>query len=176
MKRQGGVVQFATLYLVDVSLGRHIVGVRIVVGDPTPGYNTTQIEPLAKFLPGIVEASAQAQVAVLRMHKHLDSVQHVALRIVGFEGIFACNFGVGMLVTKFIKLDNDRKRHGHDLPIHFHTDLSFGKFSQQRVDLILAPIFPADALVGFNHGGFQVFVVLFDEFSVYYDHIGFLVY
>src|SRR5690606_39351996 len=79
---QGGIVDILELYLFDVLPERQFRGVLFAVRNSPAGHNGAQVQPFAKFLPGVVKPSAQPQPPVIGMNEDVNAIKDITVGIV----------------------------------------------------------------------------------------------
>ena len=100
LKGEGRVVDLLEFHTVDILPRGQLVAVVFVVGNAPADDDGTQVEVFADFLAGVVQPPPQAHAAEFGMDEKFDPVQHVALRVMGAEGVVAGNLRVGMVVAE----------------------------------------------------------------------------
>src|SRR5690606_5125852 len=129
-----------------------------VTGYAAAGNNAAQVQIFADLFSGIVKATAQAQVAVIRVHKNIYAVKRVAFRVMGVEFAFADNLLVGMFIAVVRIFYNYGERAGNYFSFIFNTNLAFGKMLKQSRKFLLGPG-TAEIRIDHIHDLFNGFVI-----------------
>ena len=133
-----GIVDLLAADLIDVLTGGESV-VLVVVGHAATGDDGAEVEVFANFLAGIIETSAQTEALVGGVDTDFDTVEDIAIGIMGGEGEVAGDLVVSMGVAVLVVVDDEGEGEGDDLSMVFDTDLSFGKFLDQFEEGLFSP-------------------------------------
>ena len=106
LETQHRIVDFLERNPFDVFLGRHLLRMFGVAGDATAGDDRAQAVVLAERLARFIETSCQTHVAIGRVDHDVEAVKHIAIRIVGAEGVLARDVLVAVRVAEAAVVDD----------------------------------------------------------------------
>ena len=71
-----------------------------VYADKDVFWTHEQIETLIRIFPVLIHTACQTQTAIIRMDKHLDTIQNIPFRFMRTESFITSYFGIGMSTGK----------------------------------------------------------------------------
>ena len=139
LEEQHRVEYLALAHLVDVLFGAHVVGIFVVVGQPTAKHDGFEVELLAQLLAVFIHTAGQSQAAVVGVHEHFDAVEDIPLAGVGVEGFVAGHLSIGVVVFHIVVVDDNREGAPHDFAVDHGHNLPLGEDAYQFVYLFGGP-------------------------------------
>ena len=99
----------------------------MIIRNTTTEHDSFQIQCFAKFLAIFIHTTSQAQTAVSRMNKYLNTVQDVSFRIMSIECFLTRNLCIRMVVLYLVIVNDNRKSTTYDLVVNDCNNLPLRK-------------------------------------------------
>ena len=139
LEREYRVVDFTGAHLLDILLRTHLIRILMIVRNTTTKHDCLQIQLFAQFLAILVHTACQSQATVIRVDKHLNTIENITIRIMCIESLVTSHLRISMITLHHIIINDDRQGTSYNLIIHDDDNLTFRKYSNEFLDLLACP-------------------------------------
>ena len=160
LERQHRVENLFLTHLRDIFLRAQLVGILMIVRYASAKHDGFQVQRLAQVLAVFIHTAGEAQSAVLRMDKHLYTIENIAVGIVGAECLVARHLCVSVVVFNKVVVDNQRQGAAHNFVVDNRYNLTLRKNVDQFLYLSTGPKHIAAVGVYARERLRQLFVIL----------------